>query len=412
MTGPTHTRRPRTGHDWKLLKEACTALLPRLPELVDEHLRQLGEHSTVYGRVLAYDVQWREAEEAMRIGIEAISAPRASPRRDLEYAEEAGRRRAQQGLPLDLLVHSYRNAGYLVWDSLLEGTAGKDPEKLAVLMRSATMVWSAVDAQAAVASDAYRATELELRRRTDEQLQALLDALLEGRSAPGLAARAAAGLDLPEHGPYAVVVLRVERRDGREAFHRQIQRAGFRFIWRMRTDCEVGVVALGGPEGGAETGLDGLARLLDGRCPGPGGISPVVGGLADLGHARRLAELALRTCPPDATGIVRLDRRMPTALVVSQPELAGHLVSDVLGEVLALEPADRAVLLETLDAWLACEGSAGRAAGRLYCHRNTVFNRLRRLEQLTSRSLARPRDLVEVALAVEAHRLSPRARPA
>lgn len=401
MTGPTNGRRPRTGHDWRLLKEACTALLPRVPELVDEHLRQLSDHSPVFGRVLPHDVHWREAEEAMRIGIEAISAPRASPRRDLEYAEEAGRRRAQQGLPLDLLIHSYRNAGYLVWDSLLEGVAGRDPEKLAVLMRSATMVWSAVDAQAAVASDAYRATELELRRRTDEQLQALLDALLEGQATPGLAARAAAGLDLPEHGPYAVVVLRVERRDGREAFHRQIQRTGFRFIWRMRTDCEVGVVALR-----AEEGLDGLARLLDGRCPGPGGISPVVGGLADLGHARRLAELALRTCPPDATGIVRLDQRMPAALVVSQPELAGRLVADVLGEVLTVEPADRAVLLETLDTWLDCEGSAGRAAARLYCHRNTVFNRLRRLEQLTSRSLARPRDLVEVSLALEAHRLS------
>ncbi|WP_369211791.1 helix-turn-helix domain-containing protein [Streptomyces flavofungini] len=403
MTGPTNGRRPRTGHDWRLLKEACTALLPRVPELVDEHLRQLSEHSPVFGRVLPHDAHWREAEEAMRIGIEAISAPRASPRRDLEYAEEAGRRRAQQGLPLDLLIHSYRNAGYLVWDSLIEGVVGREPEKLAVLMRSATMVWSAVDAQAAIASDAYRATELELRRRTDEQLQALLDALLEGRSAPGLAARAAAGLDLPEHGPYAVVVLRVERRDGREAFHRQIQRTGFRFIWRMRTDCEVGVVALH-----AEEGLDGLARLLDGRCPGPGGISPVVGGLADLGHARRLAELALRTCPPDATGIVRLDQRMPTALVVGQPELAGRLVTDVLGEVLTLEPADRAVLLETLDTWLDCEGSAGRAAARLYCHRNTVFNRLRRLEQLTTRSLARPRDLVEVALALEAHRLSPK----
>ncbi|MEV0320980.1 PucR family transcriptional regulator [Streptomyces sp. NPDC050658] len=395
-------RRPRTGHDWKVLEEACKALLPRVPELVDEHLRQLFEHSPVYARVLPYDQQWQEAEEAMRIGIATITAPRASPRRDLEYAEDAGRRRAQQGLPLDLLVHSYRNAGYLVWDALLEGTAGQDPERLAVLMRSATMVWSAVDAQAAAAAEAYRATEMELRRRTDEQLQALLDALLEGQSSPGLAAQVAAGLDLPERAPYAVVVLRAERRDGRAAFHRQIQRAGFRFVWRMRTDREVGVVALG-----ASADLDALAAALDGRCPGPGGISPVVAGLTELGHARRLAELALRTCPPDASGIVRLDQRMPTALVVSQPELAGRLVSDVLGEVLALDPADRAVLLETLDAWLVCEGSAGRAAGRLYCHRNTVFNRLRRLEQLTSRSLARPRDLMEMTLALDAYRLAP-----
>ncbi|MEV0931652.1 PucR family transcriptional regulator [Streptomyces phaeochromogenes] len=395
-------RRRRTGHDWKLLTESCTALLERLPELVDEHMRQLTEHSSVYGEFLPYDQQWREAEEAMRIGIQTISAPRDSPRRDLEYAEEAGRRRAQQGLPLELLVHAYRAAGYLVWDALMEegAAAGQEPERLVVLMRSATMVWSAVDAQAAVATEAYRATEMELRRRTDERLQALLDALLEGQEAPGLAARAAAGLDLPERGPYAVVVLRSERRE-RESYRRPVEGDGFRFIWRMRADCEVGVVALTDGQG-----LDGVARALDGRCSGPGGISPVVAGLAELGRARRLAELALRTCPPDATAVVRLDQRMPTALVVSQPELAGRLVSDVFGSLLELEPADRAVLLETLDAWLACEGSAGRAAGRLYCHRNTVFNRLRRLEQLTSRSLARPRDLIEMTLALDAYRLS------
>ncbi|WP_405542404.1 helix-turn-helix domain-containing protein [Streptomyces phaeochromogenes] len=395
-------RRRRTGHDWKLLTESCSALLERLPELVDEHMRQLTEHSSIYKEFLPYDQQWREAEEAMRIGIQTISAPRDSPRRDLEYAEEAGRRRAQQGLPLELLVHAYRAAGYLVWDALMEegAAAGQEPERLVVLMRSATMVWSAVDAQAAVATEAYRATEMELRRRTDERLQALLDALLEGQEAPGLAARAAAGLDLPERGPYAVVVLRSERRE-RESYRRPVEGDGFRFIWRMRADCEVGVVALTDGQG-----LDGVARALDGRCSGPGGISPVVAGLAELGRARRLAELALRTCPPDATAVVRLDQRMPTALVVSQPELAGRLVSDVFGSLLELEPADRAVLLETLDAWLACEGSAGRAAGRLYCHRNTVFNRLRRLEQLTSRSLARPRDLIEMTLALDAYRLS------
>ncbi|MEW1568217.1 helix-turn-helix domain-containing protein [Streptomyces sp. NPDC093509] len=406
-------RRPRTGHDWKLLAESCVALLERLPELVDEHIRQLTEYSPVYGQVLPHDQQWREAETAMRIGIQAISAPRDSPRRDLEHAEEAGRRRAQQGLPLELLVHAYRSAGYLVWDALMESAASREPERLSVLMRCATMVWSAVDVQAATASESYLATERELRRRTDEQLQALLDALLEGQEAPGLAARAAAGLDLPEHGPYAVVVLRTERhdardgrdaregREGRDGCARPMLGAGLRFIWRMRADCEIGVVALDPGQG-----LDAVARLLDGRRSGPGGISPVVSGLGELGRARRWAELALRTCLPDATGVVRLDQRMATALVVSQPDLAGRLVSDVFGALLELEPGDRAVLIETLDMWLACEGSAGRAAARLYCHRNTVFNRLRRLEQLTSRSLARPRDLIEMTLALDAYRLA------
>jgi hypothetical protein len=40
----------------------------------------------------------------------------------------------------------------------------------------------------------------------------------------------------------------------------------------------------------------------------------------------------------------------------------------------------------------------------VYCHRNTVLNRLRRIEQLTGRSLSVPKGLVDLALALEAFR--------
>ncbi|WP_262402236.1 PucR family transcriptional regulator [Actinomadura sp. CNU-125] len=63
------------------------------------------------------------------------------------------------------------------------------------------------------------------------------------------------------------------------------------------------------------------------------------------------------------------------------------------------------MLLSTLDTWLNCGGSAARAAERLFCHRNTVLNRLRKIEQLTRRRLARPSDLVELVLALSAVRL-------
>ncbi|MEB3964234.1 helix-turn-helix domain-containing protein [Streptomyces kunmingensis] len=89
------------------------------------------------------------------------------------------------------------------------------------------------------------------------------------------------------------------------------------------------------------------------------------------------------------------------------PALGGLLVDRVLGPLRALPPADGALLLDTLTAWLDCDGSAQRAASRLYCHRNTVLNRLRRYESLTGRSLTRPADLVELALALNAHRLRP-----
>ncbi|MEU5656985.1 helix-turn-helix domain-containing protein [Streptomyces sp. NPDC047737] len=240
-----------------------------------------------------------------------------------------------------------------------------------------------------------------MRGRSDERGRVLLDALLEGRCEPGLAARAASCLGLDEQGRYVVVVL---REGGGGPAGAAMDADGLRAVRRRRGDREIVVVALGDRDP-AE-----LIELLARRCPGPGGTGPVADGLAGLGTARRLAEVALLTCPPGTTGIVRLEERLPAALVVSQPELSALLVADVLGPLLALEAADRALLVRTLDAWLECGGSAGRAAGRLYCHRNTVLNRLRRLERLTSRSLSRPREMIEMTLALDAFRLTT-ARP-
>ncbi|UGY94350.1 PucR family transcriptional regulator [Streptomyces gobiensis] len=393
-------RKPRTEQERTLVTCAARKLLEQVPQLTEQLVTDLNDYSPLYSRALSSDEQWHSVCTAMRLGIEVMAAPTTTERRDLELAERTGRRRAEQGLPLDLLVHAYRHAGYITWDALLETADEQGPEALSAVMHAATAMWATVDRQAATAADAYRATEQEMLRRTDERVQALLDALLEGQNAPGLVQRASAALDLPEQGRYAVVALRAERRPGQAPFHRISAAEGMGFTWRMRTDYEVAVVALG------ESGLAALAAVLSARCPGPGGISPVVESLGELGRARRLAEVALRTCAPEADRCVRLDERLPTALVVSQPELAGLLISDVFGPLLELEAADRAVLLETLDAWLECRASAGRAATRLYCHRNTVFNRLRRLEQLTSRSLSHPRDLTEMTLALDAFRLT------
>lgn len=380
-----------------MLLTAAEVLLERIPELTEELIGDLAKHSPLFDLAVPRDEHWQQVSEAMRYGIEAFTARRKDTRKDLEYARELGLRRAEQGLPLDLLLYAYRRAGRLTWDALLDIVTEEDPGALPVLARTAGAMWVGIEQQASATAEAYRAGELEMSRRSDERVQALLDALLAGDGAPGLAARAAAGLDLPEQGRYAVVVIPVDRRD---SVHRVGSAGGMRLFWRMRAEQELAVVALG------SSSLDELVAELADRCPGPGGISPVVDGLAELGRARRLAETALATCGAEERALVRLSERLPTALVVRQPELAGELVQAVLGPLLDLEPADRAVLLETLDAWLAAEGSAGRAATRLYCHRNTVFNRLRRLEHVTSRSLSRPQDLVALTLARDAHRLS------
>lgn len=90
------------------------------------------------------------------------------------------------------------------------------------------------------------------------------------------------------------------------------------------------------------------------------------------------------------------------ALMVCEPAEGKRLAGEVLGPVLGLPSEDRAMLLETLYAYLDLGGSAERAAEILYCHPNTVRYRLRRLQELTGRSLSDPHGIAELAAAAYA----------
>ena len=93
------------------------------------------------------------------------------------------------------------------------------------------------------------------------------------------------------------------------------------------------------------------------------------------------------------------------ALMVCEPSEGRRLADQVLGAVLRLPAEDRTTLLDTLDAYLDHEGSAERAGEVLYCHPNTVRYRLRRLQELTGRSLTDPHGIAELATAAYAVRL-------
>ena len=92
-------------------------------------------------------------------------------------------------------------------------------------------------------------------------------------------------------------------------------------------------------------------------------------------------------------------------LVAADPAVARDLVLRVFGRLLALD--DRAVLLATVEAWLDAGGSATAAGQALFCHPNTVRYRLRRVEELTGRSVDVPRAAAELAVALQALRVFP-----
>ena len=132
------------------------------------------------------------------------------------------------------------------------------------------------------------------------------------------------------------------------------------------------------------------------------GLSPPYSELSATPEALRLGDIA-RCCLPEGTkGVVAYEDQPVRALLVSDADTGWRSARIVLEPVLALDAEARALLLETLRVWLAAGGNTAAAAEALYCHRNTVRNRLQRLEELTGRSLEDPRGLAELFVASEA----------
>jgi len=214
----------------------------------------------------------------------------------------------------------------------------------------------------------------------------------------------AAALDLPERGPFLAVSAEAPASGG-EGLPRadQVLRLhGIRSAWRLGADEQVGIVALS-----RDHPPDRVRALLAPLALTRTGISPSYDRLGGTAPAVALARVAGRTLAPGNAGVVAVDDHPLGALVAGAPEIAARVVRSVLGGVLDLDPDERSLLLETVEVWVEAAGSATEAGKRLYCHRNTVRNRLARLEELTGRSLADPRSLAEVCLAVEAVRLLP-----
>lgn len=393
--------RGKTSHILTAVAEPLSARLPAIAGgLAEQILTTDGGYAALIAPAELRDTILHNLRQTVNLMLRSEDQPV-----DLSDATWTGRTRAGQGLPLASLQDAYRRGCRLLWEAMIATVAAEDPDSLPELLPCVGDLWDILDLMIGAVAAAYQEAESERLARDGERRNAVLDVLLGGPGAAfpagggvGLVAEASAFLGLPERGRYAVAVVRSVRRGA--ALPRDRGRSatnGFQILWRIRADHEVGLISLGGDE------LSEPARLL-GEQGVAAGISPVVGSLAELARARWLAEIALQTCAPEAGEVAVLDRCLPAALVAAQSDLAERLRIVVLGPVLRLPPVERDLLLATVTAWLDTGGSAAGAAAALYCHRNTVLNRLRRIEELTGRSIAEPRALIELALAVEAAR--------
>ncbi|HEY5853301.1 MAG TPA: helix-turn-helix domain-containing protein [Aldersonia sp.] len=395
---PSGTAPPTDFEVAELLRDAAGMLLGRTSPIAERALVRLREEVSYYGSGALAPT---DVAESVHRGIEAGVRSFADPahRRDSGiFAWETGRRRAAEDAPLLPLVQAYRAGVAELWDAMIAAVAAQQPHRLPLMAHCANQYWRQIDRDLTLMVESYRVVANASGSEDARRFLPVLRVLLRGHVDPVDLSSAAIGLDVPARGRFVVACVRKEVVRGELDTRQEVD--GIVIYNCPKRQGGTTVIAYLGERSPAD-----VADVLAATHPGVGiGISAVVEGLSELARAREWADLALRAATDDAE-IVTLPERLGTALLLARPDLAALCAATVLGPVLELEASDRTALLDTLQAWLDCRGSAAQAGKRLYCHPNTVLNRLRRLERLTDRYLDAPRDLADLVSALDACRL-------
>jgi hypothetical protein len=343
--------------------------------------------SVIGGQILA--VSQRNVELFFR----SITETRGPTEEELEPFKESARSRAEEGLPLEDLLHAYRLGGRLGWEALLE--ASTEDERPA-LLAAAELLMRYIDSVSSAVAQTYLDEHQHIVSEDERRHRALSEALIHPeREVPELADLAdRVGFPITErYRPFAKTL------PGSPTHaHSQLAAA-------LRAQ---GVLAL--TEGDRVTGLaaENTDEAIFTRPLGLyalGAATPRSELSAALDDTRLLLDLARRE---GLEGAIDAEDFVLELLLARAPDLAASLVERVIGplEAYAARRGDSG-LLETLETFLACALDRRRTAERLHVHPNTLDYRLRRIAELTGLEPGKPRDLVLLELALARRKLAP-----
>jgi hypothetical protein len=326
---------------------------------------------------------------------------------DVSPAEHTGTARALAGVPLPAVMTAYRIGFRFMWEETLT-TARAAAIPTDSILDATARVFLAQDTFTQAMAGAYRQQLTTQILEREEERSALVEALLAHRITDSQSLWEAADLlRLPTSGPYVVVAAELPAigKLGLPKIENKLSVRDIRSAWRLLPDLQVGIVHLRGPATSETLGT--VIEVLRDAATARVGISPPFHELSDTSDALRFARLALAGKPSPDSLVTFFDDAPLAVTAVSAPEVMTKIRASVLGQLKELPAEEGTVLLDTFQAWLEAGGSANDTAAKIFCHPNTVRHRLHRIEELTDRSLSRPRDIAELCLAFEVERRLP-----
>lgn len=298
----------------------------------------------------------------------------------MAFPAHVGALRARQGIALENLSAAVRNDFLVAWSALLRLA---DDADMAVLARHVGQLWTVVDDFAGAIQRGYLDQRLQMARADIIEQQQCLSDLFSDEPSPSVLHRAAEVLGLDENTRYWVVGIAAEA--AASTVTRRL--AGLDVVALDHTSKGVTLLLLSAHS----RWPDDEALATDLLAGVTGAVAPRTTQLPNVFRAvttvRMLVQLGLEAATL---------RRSWAALSISQLCV---VIDDLRSyvEVPLASMNDRDLLVEAV-LMFAESGSVSATAARLYCHRNTVLNRIRRFEEATGISLRTPRAQAMVQL--------------
>lgn len=306
-----------------------------------------------------------------------------------------GRDRARREVPLDDLLTAVRLDFRVLWNALREAS-GRDDAVL--LVERAEDVWGVVEEYTTTIQASYLEEAALMSRERVRERAALVAALLSRLEPdPRDVSRVALALDVDVDATFVVAAVLPDADQQLRAVADQLSASGRR-AHLHETSGHTTLIARWHGDVGA--GGSSLFRTV--RC----GVAPVASGLAEVPRAARMAREIVDVLPPEASGPHEVKDAWMMLAGARLGDLGQEVARTALSGLDSAAPGERERLLDTAVNF-AHSGSASATAGLLYCHRNTVVNRLKRLTELTGLDAAKPRDAALVLLAVAWQRGTP-----
>jgi hypothetical protein len=399
MRQPSAVGLPST--KWSVSSEPATGVVNTLTQRADELTDDLIK--AIAGAPKLSDFAWIPAAigpsvESVRSVVVAMADPTVF---DPQYATLTGADQARQRVAVSSVIEGDRIGFRRLWQICVD-EATRDPDVDTQTLHQITAnLYAAEDLFEIAKFTGYRDQQRRQALEEMSQRSVMIDALLHGHNHDAWTLWEIANyLRLPTEGPFVVIAAEV-RNVGYEALpdiESKLRSLDVYSAWRMLPDLQLGIAHVA-----SEHHLDRIIALLTRMATHRVGVSARFDDLRDTPLGLHFAKVSLRGNARAGANVAVFDGSMLATAAVSAPAAMIKTAAATLDGFHDLPEDERDLLFETFRVWLDNNASVRASADVLFVHPNTVRKRLHRIERRTGRTLSRPRDVIELTLALEVH---------